>query len=46
MNKLKAFFISLGGNISNLQASGLIEKLPVRKDQFISKLKTKSILNP
>ena len=43
MNKLKAFFISLGGDINSLQANGLIEKLPVRKEQFISKIKAKNM---
>lgn len=41
MNKLKAFFISLGGDITKLQNSGLIEKLLIKPDDVPSKTKTK-----
>ena len=41
MNKLKALFITLGGNISNLQAHSLIDKLPVKKDE-LPKVKARS----
>ena len=42
MNKLKAYFISLGGDINLLQSRGLVEKLPVKKDELPSKFKVKS----
>ena len=41
MNKLKAFFISLGGNINKLKSQGFIEKLTIKPDELPSKLKTK-----
>ena len=45
MNKLKAFFISLGGNINKLQSQGFIEKLTIKPDELPSKLKTKAKKN-
>ena len=42
MNKLKAFFISLGGDLNDLQSKGLVEKLPVKKDELPCKTKQKS----
>jgi hypothetical protein len=41
MSKLKAFFISLGGNIAQLQSEGLIERLPIKNYEVPSKLKLK-----
>jgi hypothetical protein len=41
MNKLKAFFITLGGDISTLQTRSLIDRLLVRKDE-VPKMKGRS----
>lgn len=42
MNKLKSYFISLGGDINHLQSEGLVESLPIKKDDQPFKLKQKS----
>ena len=41
MNKLKAFFISLGGDMTKLQNEGLIEQLLNKPDGLPSKSKLK-----
>ncbi len=42
MNKLKALFISLGGDISSMQSDSLIDQLPVKKTEIITKVKGKA----
>ena len=41
INKLKTFFIGLGGDLNILQQNSPIEKLPIKKDGIITKTKTK-----
>jgi hypothetical protein len=42
MNKLKAFFISLGGDLLKLQEESQMEKLPIKKDEIVYKPKAKA----
>lgn len=41
INKLKTFFIGLGGDLNILQQHSPIEKLPIKKDGVIMKPKSK-----
>lgn len=39
INKLKTFFLKLGGNLAKLQEDCLLSKLPIRKEEVAQKMR-------